>query len=124
MYYFIPSNVADRIIGNATEKYKKMREKRWEEQKMTHNGRKITFELYERLLWKQKFQCAMCRMRLDLTIPQLDHDHQTGEIRGVLCYDCNRKRVGLYERTGKYKGKYYEDIIKKYLENYPAKSLS
>lgn len=46
------------------------------------------------LLASQDSQCAICRVRLTLK-PQtaetahVDHDHRTGEIRGVLCMRCN-----------------------------------
>lgn len=53
----------------------------------------ITTSEYEDLLSKQGGLCAICKgtcitgKRLSI-----DHDHETGEIRGLLCYQCN---VGL-----------------------------
>lgn len=108
---------------NKDEKYIAMREKRWKEQGMKHHGRDITWKFYVSLLEKQDYRCALCGMRLDFTIPQLDHDHRTGEVRGILCYDCNRKRVGLYEKTGHFKGKYYEELIEEYFRNPPASHI-
>lgn len=56
----------------------------------------IAPEDYERMLVAQGGVCAICeqppnrqRVRLDI-----DHDHQTGEIRGLLCSECNRA-IGL-----------------------------
>jgi hypothetical protein len=55
----------------------------------------ITHEQYEKLLENQEGRCAICRT----TEPggnrhsshfHVDHDHQTGEIRGLLCCECNR----------------------------------
>lgn len=40
------------------------------------------------LLLKQGFRCALC-LRTIKSDPVLDHDHQTGVIRGVLHRGCN-----------------------------------
>jgi hypothetical protein len=53
----------------------------------------ITTSDYEALITEQDGLCAICRepcvtgKRLSV-----DHDHKTGQIRGLLCYQCN---VGL-----------------------------
>lgn len=55
----------------------------------------ITLEDYNEMLVAQGHCCAICSCgswesrdgRL-----HVDHDHQTGEVRGLLCYKCN---VGL-----------------------------
>ena len=43
------------------------------------------------LLASQGFRCAICGKELDVNSSEacLDHDHETGEIRGVLCRQCN-----------------------------------
>jgi len=60
---------------------------------------------------KQKGKCAICgksqeqfKRRLNL-----DHNHKTGQIRGLLCYYCNKFQVGRHS---------YESALKllKYLE--------
>jgi hypothetical protein len=35
----------------------------------------------------QQNQCAICEKQMDS--PHVDHNHQTGEIRGLLCSFCN-----------------------------------
>lgn len=45
----------------------------------------LTEEQYESLLAKQGWQCAICGGEPK----SVDHDHVTGEVRGVLCRPCN-----------------------------------
>lgn len=47
---------------------------------MTEEGR-------DALLASQDGLCAMCRT--DDEPLQVDHDHLTGEVRGILCFSCN-----------------------------------
>ena len=57
----------------------------------------ISKEQYDEMLMAQDGLCAVCREReafveksgkiQDLAV---DHDHQTGEVRGLLCVGCNR----------------------------------
>jgi hypothetical protein len=54
--------------------------------------------LYEELLTKQDRRCAICRT----TEPSkrrayfdIDHDHASGALRGLLCERCNRA-IGLF----------------------------
>ena len=52
----------------------------------------ITINDYELLLTSQKYQCAGCgvhQAELELSLC-VDHDHATGEVRGLLCGGCNR----------------------------------
>lgn len=50
----------------------------------------ITIEKYEAMLALQGGGCAICgrRPRPDIAL-HVDHDHETGEIRGLLCFPCN-----------------------------------
>ena len=58
----------------------------------------ITPEEYQRLFNKQKGYCAICkRHQSDLKEAlSVDHNHETGEIRGLLCPKCN-KAIGLLD---------------------------
>jgi hypothetical protein len=41
-------------------------------------------------IWrKQHGSCAICIRAIDLTNLCVDHDHATGEVRGLLCRGCN-----------------------------------
>lgn len=52
----------------------------------------ISLEEYSTLLEKQEGVCALCRKgpegsRYEILV--VDHDHETNEIRGLLCQQCN-----------------------------------
>ena len=52
-------------------------------------------ETYERLLEEQNGLCAICRKpELAKSRLAVDHDHDTGEVRGLLCGRCNTA-IGL-----------------------------
>ena len=55
----------------------------------------ITEERYNELLTEQDNKCAICRSSDPIgyrgsTKFLVDHDHDTGEVRGLLCNHCNR----------------------------------
>lgn len=45
--------------------------------------------LREKIIAEQAGKCCLCDIDLKLVVPCLDHDHETGFIRGVLCGNCN-----------------------------------
>jgi len=49
----------------------------------------ITLEEYDRLLAAQGGVCAICQQPSLKTL-HVDHDHETGKPRGLLCFTCNR----------------------------------
>lgn len=48
----------------------------------------ITEAQFLAMLDAQDNRCAICKT--ELAWPVVDHDHQTGRVRGVLCNPCNR----------------------------------
>ncbi len=50
----------------------------------------ITLEDYQALLDKQNGRCAICRRLPAKNKLAVDHDHDTGAVRGLLCPPCNR----------------------------------
>ncbi len=68
----------------------KVRRKRRDSQLKRAYG--ITIEQYDELLEQQNHLCGICREAKKLVV---DHDHQTGAVRGLLCNPCNRHLGGL-----------------------------
>ena len=50
----------------------------------------LTLEQYDAMLAAQDGVCAICgEPRPEDRTLHVDHDHDTGEIRGLLCFKCN-----------------------------------
>jgi hypothetical protein len=54
----------------------------------------LSDDAYNALLARQNGACAFCK-RSDVVLC-VDHDHETNEVRGLLCQKCN-KGLGLFE---------------------------
>jgi len=54
----------------------------------------VSLDHLEALMVKQQHKCAICGKSLTARM-NLDHDHATGRIRGLLCPCCNRG-LGLF----------------------------
>lgn len=50
----------------------------------------ITIKDYEDMLIKQEGKCAICGELPVKRRHAVDHDHNTGKVRGLLCWRCNR----------------------------------
>jgi len=60
----------------------------------------ITAEKIHEMVMRQDGLCPICFEILDLSTPKgfhVDHNHETGKIRGVLCIRCNRLLVAAFE---------------------------
>lgn len=57
----------------------------------------ITEKGYEELLGKQRGKCAICRRPPKENKLNIDHNHQSGKVRGLLCALCN-SRLGWLEK--------------------------
>jgi hypothetical protein len=60
-----------------------------------------TEEDVQKLKENQNFKCAICDVEFDdskkSTKPHIDHNHETGKVRGILCQTCNTS-LGHVER--------------------------
>lgn len=56
----------------------------------------LTLEQRRALEAVQDHACPLCGRLLKGHRPQIDHDHATGKVRGILCGSCNA-RLGWYE---------------------------
>ena len=74
-----------------------------------------------RLAAKQGYKCPLCMIDLK-TLPEkdwvLDHDHQTGAVRSVLCRNCNGMEGKVYNRANQAKrgntARYWLERLLKY----------
>jgi DNA-directed RNA polymerase subunit RPC12/RpoP len=65
----------------------------------------MSYEKFLCELDKQDYKCMVCNK--ELTNPQVDHDHNTGKYRGILCVPCNNG-LGVYEKK--------KDLFENYLK--------
>lgn len=49
----------------------------------------ITVDQYDKEYGKQRGRCAICWRPYKKYLLHVDHDHQTGAFRGLLCFPCN-----------------------------------
>lgn len=59
----------------------------------------MTEEAFEAMRKAQGNRCAICRREFTRT-PNIDHDHKTGRVRGLVDFYCNLKFLGPLERGG------------------------
>ena len=87
-WYAKPEN-AERVKKTAKTWYKKNREAIGARNRAKRTG--CTPEIYNAKFQKQKGRCAICGRHQSEFKKQLaiDHDHETGELRDLLCGTCN-----------------------------------
>lgn len=73
-------------------KQPRVKQARWE--RHLRENYQLTPEQFNALWVKQNGQCAICEIHLmpkgrKLDAVTIDHNHDTGEVRGLLCRSCN-----------------------------------
>lgn len=78
-----------RAIGRVQDNRRKhsLVRKNWSRRAYLLRTYNLTLEEYEQLEKSQNGGCAICGSVTRLAI---DHSHTTGEVRGLLCHNCNR----------------------------------
>lgn len=74
---------------------------------------------YDELLKMQGHRCAICRQKPAKKRLAVDHDHKTGEVRGLLCATCNKGILGSAHDS--------LEILQRavgYMESPPARELT
>lgn len=76
------------------------RARKWHRENKTRRQRRsreylygLTHVEYSKIKKKQRGRCAICRRSSKLNV---DHDHATKKVRGLLCHLCNRG-IGLFK---------------------------
>jgi hypothetical protein len=87
---------SDKIKKQRREAYRKDKTKAIESNLKRYY--KLTLEEYEELFKAQNGQCKICETHQDEVDRRfdVDHNHETGRIRGLLCIKCNRG-IGLLQ---------------------------
>ena len=106
-----------KINPEKLKKYQKSwKERNPEKRKLyTRNSRIRAYGIepkeYYEMLEKQGQCCAICKAKPTYRAMNIDHDHKTGKVRGLLCDGCNLslghiEREGFVEKAKAYLAKY------------------
>ncbi len=113
-----------------TPSYRRHREMLWQQQDMRFLGKPMTFDVYVMLRGIQRDSCALCGADLDMSFRNaeaVDHDHESHEVRGILCGSRDRCNTSLVKRfeAGKLDrlDDYTQRRIMHYLAHPPAEKL-
>ena len=97
------------LLKRMGENPEKFREKVWNKSCIKINGNPFLWNDYVRLFRDSDEKCCICGKHLELCLDEgidkkdvarADHNHETGEFRGILCGSCNRG-IGLLKDSKK-----------------------
>ena len=85
----------EKVKESSRKSYWRHREKRLVGMRASHHKYQVrqyglTTEDYARLFEDQKGCCAICKKKPKKIRLNVDHDHKTKQVRGLLCASCNR----------------------------------
>jgi len=85
--------------GRYHKQTSEQRKRRKELAHRSHLSRKynLTTDEFSTMIVKQNNKCKICEC--DMERPEVDHNHDTGEVRGLLCKPCNLSLGLLKENT-------------------------
>ena len=58
----------------------------------------ITEAIYNKMFLIHLGRCWVCDMKPKKSALNVDHDHKTGQVRGLLCFLCNKFIIGRRRR--------------------------
>ena len=89
---------ANPTSGVEARKLWKLKNKRLLRRRMVESKYKLSSEEHSALLASQAFMCAFpfCGKEVSISSP-IDHDHETGRVRGILC-NAHNVALGAFER--------------------------
>ena len=73
----------------------------------------LTLEQYDQMFEEQNGVCAICELPEIRRRLSVDHNHETGKVRGLLCFICNT-RLGIIENDT------FATQVKGYLKKYAS----
>jgi hypothetical protein len=86
-----------------------VRERKRNNRKNNFSKYGLTTDKYNELLFLQNNRCAICNKRFGKKkVPNIDHDHKTRQVRGLLCANCNwllghaKDKIFILEKAIKY----------------------
>ena len=88
-----------KIYYEANREKLKARQREWHRnnrctKRLRRHG--LTAEAYESMLEAQGGKCAICKTtNWGHNGPNIDHNHTTKQVRGILCYSCNTALGGV-----------------------------
>lgn len=86
------------LVASRNKKYRnknKDRIKIVERERKLKNNYGITTKDYDNLVKQQNHCCLICEKYSEKLV--VDHNHDTGKVRGLLCYQCNSAFGLIYE---------------------------
>ena len=95
----------ERVLSGNYRSYRKRDPRKSREACLRKYGLKL--EDYDRMLQEQGGGCAICGKLYEDRPLAVDHNHETGVVRQLLCYRCNNV-VGIFEKNESLLGKVVE----------------
>lgn len=79
-------NNREKLAARSRERYRNNKQKELDRIRRKKYG--ITGEEFRAIIEKQGLKCPICTKDITKN-PSVDHNHKTGEIRGLICNKCN-----------------------------------